>query len=697
MKRILFAGLMAFLLTSSGCRMDSFNTLTWDSEWVLPLATSESGIDDIIQDSTLSTNSEGLFAFVFRDTLASIKLADLIEFPGFELGFTVRLDSISLNPDTISQSITLEEVANQLVAQGNILGQLILNSDSSTLPLVPAIPGLNSGVIPIDASDFFEFARLDSGFLDLTINNDFPLTLENVVLEVRNGTLPGPPLIRDTFPEIPAGASRTETYDLKGKEIESQLEGELVNLDLRDSTSVYIEIAKAIEVVLVARDLQAEEATAVFPAQTILEQTDQKLYTFGQGKSEVRIQEMQVLSGSITANSRTTIEDSLLTVYRILNATNDLGESPEVALKINPAPPNGFLDQSATQDLDGFFIDMSLGGTTWSRLEDYFRAELLYSGKLVNIDQADSLTVTFLVHEFLPTFATGHFGSDTYEFEGDVQVKWREGLNFGRVRFADPKASLILSNGLGLDGEMDILDLTATNTETGESARVINGQLLAGPVPLARPQMPDTFGVATTQIDFDKQESNIVEVLEKEVDKLDYHIRLNTNPNDNALMFNDFATDQSEIMAMVDLELPLDGVMEQLILEDTVELSPGPVEEIPAEQGTIRLVLDNDYPLQGVVGARIEDEDGNLIYTLAEDFRIEAALPAGNGRRSNPARTVLELDLSKSELETILESGAHILYRFQLDTRPANADVKFYADYKVKAQITVQFPFETNG
>lgn len=680
-----------------GCGLNTLTELKWDTEWVLPLASSESGLDDLIQDSTLSTNSDGLFALVFRDTLASIKLADLVSFPGFDLGFTVRLDSISLDPDTITEQITLEEVADQLIADGNIIGQLIKNSDSSTLFLVPAVPNLTSGEIPIDASGFFEFAKLDSGYLDLSINNNWPLTLENVVLEIRNATLPGPPLVRDTFPIIPAGTSRMASYDLAGAEIESQLIGELVNLDIKDSTNVYIEIARSIEVVLVARDLQAQEANAIFPAQTIFEQSDSRFYTFGEGNSAVRITDLEIKSGQITANSITTIEDSLSTLYRIDNATNDAGEQPEVSLKILPAPSGGVRNQTSVQSLEGFYIDMSNGGTSWSQLQDYFRADLLFSGKLVNIDQEDSLRVQFAVDDLVPVYAAGYFGSDNYQFEGDVSVKWRDGLNLGRIRFADPKATLIFANGLGIDGNMEILDLTATNTRTNESARLTTGALLAGPISLERPQLPDTFGIAQTRLEFKKDESNIVEVLEKEVDELHYDIRLTTNPDQNPFNFDDFATDQSEITAIVDLEIPLDGVVETLILEDTVELSPGSAEDIPAESGTIRLVLDNDYPLVGVASAEIEGANGEVIFVLADDFRIEGAIPGPEGRTTKPARSVLELSITKTQLEAILETGARVVYRYQLDTRPANRDVKFYSDYKVSTKITVQFPFQING
>ncbi|MDP5170858.1 MAG: hypothetical protein NWR72_11480 [Bacteroidia bacterium] len=691
---ILLFSLLLLLLTS--CRVDTLTNLRWNSDWILPLATSESGLEDIIQDTTLSVNDEGVFALVFRDTLTSISLADLVDFPDVELGFAVRLDSISLNTDTINQQVTMGQLATQLAAQGNILGQLINNNHNKTLPFVPGVPGLSSGTIPIDASSFFEYALMDSGFLDLTISNEFPLTLENVVLEVKNATLPGPPIVRDTFLVIPSKASRTRTYDLSGIEIESQLIGELINLDLRDSTNVPIDTSEYVEVVLVARDLKAKEATAVFPAQTVLEQTRNTDYAFGEGSSAVRIRQMNVLSGKISTQTTTTIEDSLYTIYRIDNATDGLGSSPEVSLKILPAPTNGVRSQSASQDLEGFSIDMSLGGTTWNKLSDYFRAELLYSGKLVTMDQEDSLTLTFLVEDLKPTFASGYFGSDTYEFEGVVGVKWRDGLNVGRVRFSNPTISLVLDNGLGVDGSMEIRDLTATNSQNGASARLTTGALLGGPIALNRPYLPDTFGVARTTLVFDKTESNLVQILEMEADELHYDIRLTTNTDNNSLNFDDFATDRSEIKAMVDLELPLEGVLETLIIEDTSLLSPGPVQDIPAEAGVIRLLIDNDFPLQGLVNAQIQNASGNTIYILADDFLLTAATPQGNGRTGEAARSILELSITRETLESVLETGTRIVFRYELDTRPSNADVKFYADYKVKAQITVQFPVTVN-
>ncbi len=693
----LLTAILIPMILFSGCRLDTLNELSWNSEWILPFATSESGLNDIIQDSTLEVNQQGVFALVFRDTLTRILLDDLIEFPEIDQTFSVRLDSIRLNPDTISQQVTLGQLATQLAADGNILGQIILNNHNNTLPLVPSISGLSSGTIPIDASSFFDYALLDSGFMDLSIVNEFPLTLENVILEIRNANIPGSPIVRDTFPDIPSKSSRTRSYDLSGKEIGSELIGELINLNLRDSVNVPIDTSEYIEVVIVARDLKALEANAVFPAQTVLEQSRTAPYTFGTGNQQVRITEMIVLSGTLETQSITTIEDSLFTVYEIVNATNTLGESPSVALKILPAPPNGVRNQTASQNLEGFFIDMSLGGTTWSKLQDYFRAELLYSGKLVTMDQEDSLNLTFRVKDLRPTFAKGYFGSESYEFEGDVSVKWRDGLNVGRIRFADPKARLVIQSSLGVDVDMEIVDLTARSSRSGNTARLSTGALLAGPLTIERPTLPDTFGIAETILTFDQTESNLVQILDMEADELRYRFRLHTNPDRNPNNFDDFATNQSEIMAVVDLEVPLDGVLETLVIEDTVLLNPSPAQDIPAERGIIRMLLDNDFPLLGVASVVVQDQAGASLFTIADQSRIEAGIPLASGRTEEATRTILEIPITKEQLEGILEKGTRVVIRYELDTRPANGDVKFYEDYRLQATITVQFPLSPNG
>ncbi|MEL7341654.1 MAG: hypothetical protein AAGM67_14335, partial [Bacteroidota bacterium] len=261
--------LLAFCATLlvHSCRLNPAEGLRWDTDLLAPIAKSEVGISDLIPDSLTQVGSDQLVSLILRDTFASTRLIDLVELPDTSVDITVSLDSLVLASDTISQSITLAEIARQLEAQGNAAGALILSNQGGTLPFVPAVEDIGSGPIEIDASDFFQSAVLDSGELVLSIQNELPLAIQNVILNVSNQNLPGPAIVVDTFAIINPSQTVTRSYDLAGKQIESQLVGELVNLDIAAGLLVPIDTNDFIQVRLIAQNLQAKTATAVFPEQ----------------------------------------------------------------------------------------------------------------------------------------------------------------------------------------------------------------------------------------------------------------------------------------------------------------------------------------------------------------------------------------------------------------------------------------------
>ena len=143
------------LASLGACQLDPLADLNWDTDIILPLAKTEITLDQVLQDSNIVANDENLWSLAFREKLAEANLQELVDFPDLEAEFGFKLDELELSSDTITQTITLAELARGLIDQGNIIGQIILAAHGQTIPSLPANTGLSSGVIPIDASAFF--------------------------------------------------------------------------------------------------------------------------------------------------------------------------------------------------------------------------------------------------------------------------------------------------------------------------------------------------------------------------------------------------------------------------------------------------------------------------------------------------------------------------------------------------------------
>jgi hypothetical protein len=612
----------------------------------------------------------------------------------------VGLDTLTLSSDTIAQRITLRDLANQLSAAGNPLGDILIASDGGTLPFFPGLQGQSSGVIPVDVSDFFEFAILDTGTMVLTIENRFPVNLENVIFRISNLTA-GDDIVRDTFPLIPKDQSVTRSYNLAGKEIESQLIGELVNLDLAAGVAIPIDLDDYIEIRLVAKDLRARSARAIFPEQTIVDTVRSTTYNnFSGDLASIELTKVLIKSGRIEAFARSTIQDSVLFEYSLLGAVGQDGSVPTIALKMPPAPgPDAVVERREIFELDGFELDLTAGGTTFNTLQERIVVSLLESGNLVTLDQSDSVEVSFGLLDLDPVYIEGYIGQQRIDFAGSETLDDLFGdLDVERVRFSEAQASLVLGNSIGVDAQVELRDFTATNSRTGQRVKLTGSPLLAGPVNVLGPDLPDTNRLVLTPITFTPQNSNVSLFAGSLPDRIDYDLTVFTNLNGQPGVRDNFATDSSRFVAYIDLELPLAGVVERLRLRDTVATDwSGIVSPEELQSGTLKLLLDNEFPLEVQATATLVDENYQEITRLIDDGILLAAPVGSDGRTTEATRSVIETSASQAQIEEWTSRTKFVILTFEVNTRPNDQSVRIYADYEVLARLTGQFAYRVNN
>ncbi|MEZ4829410.1 MAG: hypothetical protein R3C61_24470 [Bacteroidia bacterium] len=690
--------LFLFLLTASAlsaCRLNPAEGLEWDADFLTPVAHASTGITDLIQDSTLLiTGNDNILTLVLRDTVASAALKDFVEFPDTTVVLGVRLDTLTLASDTISQTLTLGDLARQLIANGDATtGNLILQNHNNTVPIVPGTQGLSSGLIEIDASAFFEFAELQEGQLVLTIANNFPLNISNVILDVKNKNIPGPSIVSDTFPIIYQKSSVSEVYDLAGKQVESALEGQLANLDVETGFFVKIDTNDFIRITLVAQNLKAKTATAVFPAQTIIDSVRTTTYRFGGDFSDIELTKIVVKSGKIRASTISTVEDTIRFQYILPAAVNPQGQVPTVDIKLNPAPPGGISTQIVERELGGFTIDLTAGGTGYNTFEEKIRVDLVESGKIVTLDQTDSIQVEFGLVEIEPTYVEGYIGQEEFRFQGSEAVDVFSDLNVGKLKFTEPSAAITFASSVGVDAKVEVRNFTAINKKTGTETPLSGTSLVTGPIEIKGAELPDTTGLVYTSVNFNTQNSNIATFINVLADELKYDFKVTTNHNGNPSRHDNFASDLSQLAAYVDFQLPLAGVLENFVLSDTTSLEFGKTDLGAITDGTFRIFLENQFPLEANITAVILDEGKQPLTTLTQNQLLAPGIIDGSGYVTLPGNTEIEKTFSKEELESIIGEGKYLALHYSMNTSPAGKPVKLFADYRINARLVAQFTY----
>ncbi|MEM7657742.1 MAG: hypothetical protein AAF399_16545, partial [Bacteroidota bacterium] len=160
-------------------------------------------------------------------------------------------------------------------------------------------------------------------------------------------------------------------------------------------------------------------------------------------------------------------------------------------------------------------------------------------------------------------------------------------------------------------------------------------------------------------------------------------------------VWDNFATSASQISAILDFQLPLEGSLGGLVLADTSELSTGELPDLATvSEGQFRLVLENRFPVEVSLEAVIYDQNWEEVYRLSEDASLDAGVPNDQGYVETPTQSVIETEaLGVADLETIFETGAYLVFRFEVDSQPEDEDVRIYADYDIMARLMSQFQF----
>ncbi len=687
----------AAIILISGCKFDPKKGLNWDADLVAPIASSEVGIFDVISDSGYIQNgTDNLLTVVFRDTVFSVTPSDFIEIPDTNLKQAISLGTLEITSDTISQKITLGFMLRQLMAQGGTTGlfaQSIYQSQGQSQIVLP-FPGITAPPYVVDASQFFEYAEIESGDLSLTITNRLPMGLANVIFQIRNQNL-GNQLLRDTFDHIAVNESKTRLYDMSGDTVESAMEANMLNLDIEQAQAI-IDTNDYLRIAIVAVKMKAKTATAAFPNQTVIDSNRIVEYRFGGG---IELTKIGLKSGKIKVDAYSSINDTIQFLYQFASAYDLNGQVPGIQNKIPPAPSSGgYSYKQFEQTLENVTIDLTQGPKGFNSYIERIKIDLLSSGNVVQFDQSDSVYLFFGLVDMIPDYIEGYIGKDTVVFSGSKAMQiFGDKFNVDRLYFTDPKLNVVLSNSIGADAKIEMKNIRFNNTKNGQSM-LLNTDLVNNAQYLNGPRLPNVGQVVNNNFSLNKNNSNLPDIIGLLPDEIKYNVKVVANYSGSPGVRNNFATDTSNISAFMDFEVPLNGLFENFVMTDTVNVnfsaSVKPQDIDKVEKATLKLKLQNQFPVQVTVDAVFYDEVGNIVKTMANAFVLQAGVPGSNGIVTTPTESIYSQIFETQEIQDILNKGRKLGLRYRLDTKPLNENVKIYSTYKIKAKLIGNFTYK---
>lgn len=342
------------------------------------------------------------------------------------------------------------------------------------------------------------------------------------------------------------------------------------------------------------------------------------------------------------------------------------GELPiEVNLKINGLiDPQGngfdrtfFISQSSggsnaiesdTYPLDGYKIDMTLGGTDVNKLALEYNIKVSNNGSTQRLINNLRMNTGLRAMEFKDFW--GYIGTSPFDLRSDTfRISVLRNAITGNIYLSNPTLELSVINSYGLPLNLDFDYLNAVYGGSTPVEKILDtlGQPFEDNVTALRFNLdgsPDTTRIVLNN------KSNIDEVVSKLVKDIAYDSKAIPNPAASGT-FRNYVSDQSKIDLDVSLVLPLEGAIDNFVIIDTIDIELEGVEEI--EQGELRTIVSNGFPLGVDLTLQFADSAFNILDSIELKSSNGLLIPAApvdpitgkvNGRSDNKTDTQVSGD-----------------------------------------------------
>ncbi|MCB0429805.1 MAG: hypothetical protein H6585_06260 [Flavobacteriales bacterium] len=679
-------GIACLSIVLGACKND-LDKASWDVGVLAPLVKTSIGIDDLITDSLLQKTPDNTVSLVYQTGLYEFTLDQMYTMPDTTFTYNVQLQYIEMGDRSIVYPITLGQIARET---GGATGAFILASHGNSVP-VPPISGISSNNMPIDANEFFESVTLISGWMDIELKNELPIPITNLVFQLKNQSN-GVVIVRDTFPYIPPNTTVIDSADLSGQTVYGDMLGQILNMESPGSggNPVPIDTNDALIATITVRDLNPYSATAVFPDQDIVNETQEMPL---KNADNLQLNYIIIRDGFVKIDVVSTLQDTLRFDYKIPSATFQ-GVPFEVITKVPPAPPGGTSVFSKLYDFTGYKLDLTgINGDTVNTWYQSLIGRIDSTGNSTTLALTDSFYVNAGLVDVVPEYGYGYLGQDVYDIGPSVvPVELFKGITAGNIDLEKVKVTMDVVNSIGLDANVVLKSLISKNTSTGNTVP-LSSSFLDSTVTIAEAtDNPLTPAVENIEI------SGLEPLVENLPDEMEYQLKLQLNPNTPPPPIGtgtDFIYHDHGIRADLNIEMPLSLVANQLTLTDTSDFDLGnnnPSEDRKIKDGTFTLLVDNGFPFDALITLDITDGAGNVLDQLMMDQMVAAAqLDAGN-RVSQKKLTQIKLPVNEARMNK-LYNGNKIVIKAAFTTAGQPDFVKIYSNYTIDFKLVGDFNY----
>ncbi len=272
-----------------------------------------------------------------------------------------------------------------------------------------------------------------------------------------------------------------------------------------------------------------------------------------------------------------------------------------------------------------------------------------------------------------------------------------DNIDKGKIRFFNPSLLFDISNSYGLPIYVELYDFSSYSERYSNTIPIYFTS--GNPFEIHASTQPGSF--AKTEIIFDKNNSNLDEAIDNEVNLLTFKSNSNTNP-DNFKIHNNFVTDNSRLIIDFIIKLPLWVKATDVILKDTIDFD---LEKIILDGVgkfidylKISIDADNGIPLESELQVYLTDENYVQIDSIfnGDNNHFQPAKTDSDGNLISKTSISHKTEFSGDKINNFKNiKFAIISVKVNTPETEQNRYIKFFSEYsidykiKLKADLTI--------
>ena len=322
-----------------------------------------------------------------------------------------------------------------------------------------------------------------------------------------------------------------------------------------------------------------------------------------------------------------------------------------------------------------------------NRFEFSLEATIFLSvGQSIDANDRVRFTLGFRDQVFEAIF--GFFGQDTVQLGTEsINVSFFDELGEG-ILFQGPELNIAFDNSIGVPFGLTFASISGTSAVTGNTSS-LTGTITESPQLIDFPTLAQFGETVMDTLIIDENNSDLPEFFNTSPNQIDFELSAVINPFSTTTREN-FVTNTGEINANIEMRLPLTLQINNLTRSE--DFGYGNIEADEADSVVIRLVTQNELPLNATAIVQVLDDDETRTVLFETDQTLFLASPfisAATGEIISPEVNIATVTLGREGVDAVRE-GSVITVILTFNTPETLNSQEIFVDFETDQTLDLK-------